>query len=66
MHAAHDSLSLRQYGPSHGSHAHGNFQVLLGLEGTLELDAQGCGRLGGRGRHTGNTAVPQQPTVVAR
>ncbi|HCX81395.1 MAG: AraC family transcriptional regulator [Curvibacter sp. RIFCSPHIGHO2_12_FULL_63_18] len=41
MHAAHDSLSLRRYGPSPGSHAHDHFQVLLGLEGTLELEVDG-------------------------
>ena len=44
MHAAHGSLSLRQYGPSPGSHAHAHFQVLLGLEGTLELEVQGRGQ----------------------
>jgi AraC-like DNA-binding protein len=43
MHSAHGSLSLRQYGTSPGSHAHDHFQVLLGLEGTLELEVQGCG-----------------------
>lgn len=44
MHAAHGSLSLRQYGPSPGSHTHDHFQVLLGLEGTLELEVQGRGQ----------------------
>ena len=44
MHAAHGSLSLRQYGPSPGSHAHDHFQVLLGLDGTLELEVQGRGQ----------------------
>jgi AraC-like DNA-binding protein len=43
MRAAHGSLSLRQYGASPGSHAHTHFQVLLGLEGTLELEVQGRG-----------------------
>lgn len=43
MHAAHGSLSLRHYGASPGSHAHGHFQVLLGLEGALELEVQGRG-----------------------
>lgn len=38
------SLSLRQYGASHGSHAHEHFQVLLGLEGVLELEVQGRGQ----------------------
>lgn len=44
MHAAHGSLSLRQYGPSPGSHAHDHFQVLLGLDGTLELEVEGRGQ----------------------
>ena len=38
------SLSLRRYGASHGSHAHEHFQVLLGLDGVLELEVQGRGR----------------------
>ena len=38
------SLSLRRYGASHGSHAHDHFQVLLGLDGVLELEVQGRGR----------------------
>ena len=44
MHAAHGSLSLRQYGPSPGSHAHDHFQILLGLDGTLELEVDGRGQ----------------------
>lgn len=36
-------LSLRQYGPSPGSHAHAHFQILWGLEGCLELDIEGRG-----------------------
>lgn len=44
-HAMQASLSLRRYGASHGSHAHDHFQVLLGLEGALELEVQGRGRL---------------------
>jgi AraC-like DNA-binding protein len=44
MHAPQASLSLRHYGASHGSHAHAHFQVLLGLEGVLELEVQGRGR----------------------
>ncbi len=43
------SLSLRQYGASHGSHAHEHFQVLLGLDGVLELEVQGRGRRIGAG-----------------
>lgn len=38
------SLSLRHYGPSHSSHAHEHFQVLLSLDGVLELEVQGRGR----------------------
>ncbi|MDP1956409.1 MAG: AraC family transcriptional regulator [Polaromonas sp.] len=37
-------LSLRHYGASHGSHAHAHFQVLLGLDGVLELEVQGRGQ----------------------
>ncbi len=44
MRPALGSLSMRQYGPSPGSHAHDHFQVLLGVEGTLELEVQGHGR----------------------
>ena len=38
-----DALTLRRYGPSPGSHSHDHFQVLLGLEGTLELEIEGRG-----------------------
>lgn len=38
------SLTLRHYGPSAGSHAHDHFQVLLGVEGVLELEVRGQGR----------------------
>lgn len=44
------SLSLRHYGASHGSHAHAHFQVLLGLDGVLELEVQGCGQRIGAGQ----------------
>jgi AraC-like DNA-binding protein len=44
MNAPQASLSLRHYGASHGSHAHGHFQVLLGLDGVLELEVQGRSR----------------------
>jgi AraC-like DNA-binding protein len=44
MNAPQGPLSLRHYGASHGSHAHGHFQVLLGLDGVLELEVQGRGR----------------------
>jgi AraC-like DNA-binding protein len=36
-------LSLRDYGPSRGSHAHDHFQVLIGLEGVLDLEVEGRG-----------------------
>jgi AraC-like DNA-binding protein len=49
MQSAHGSLSLRQYGNSPGSHTHGHFQVLLGVEGTLEIEVQGRGRRIGSG-----------------
>jgi AraC-like DNA-binding protein len=44
MAAARDSLSLRIYGASHGSHAHDHFQALVGVEGVLELEVEGRGR----------------------
>lgn len=50
MSAPQGSLSLRQYGASPGSHAHPHFQVLLGLDGVLELDIQGRGQRIGAGQ----------------
>lgn len=44
MPAAHDHLSVRDYGASHGSHDHGHFQILFGLQGVLELEVAGRGR----------------------
>jgi AraC-like DNA-binding protein len=42
-----DCIAVRQYDASHGSHAHHHFQILLGLEGALELEIEGQGlRLG--------------------
>jgi AraC-like DNA-binding protein len=42
-----ERLAVRDYGPSHGSHAHGHFQILVGLEGSLDLEIEGRGlRLG--------------------
>jgi AraC-like DNA-binding protein len=38
------ALSVRHYGASPGSHAHAHFQILIGLEGTLELEVQGRGQ----------------------
>jgi AraC-like DNA-binding protein len=42
-------LSLRHYGASRGSHAHDHFQVLIGLDGVLELEVEGRGRRIGAG-----------------
>ena len=39
--SAHGILSVRHYGPSPGSHAHSHFQVLLGVQGALELEVAG-------------------------
>ena len=39
-----NGLSVRQYGASHGSHHHDHFQILVGLEGELELEVAGRGR----------------------
>ncbi len=49
MGAARDHLSLRRYGASPGSHAHDHFQVLVGVEGVLELEVEGSGRRIGPG-----------------
>ncbi|MCW5651741.1 MAG: helix-turn-helix domain-containing protein [Ramlibacter sp.] len=45
----HSDLSLRHYDRAHGSHSHEHFQILLGLEGVLELEVAGCGRRIGAG-----------------
>ncbi|SEF32963.1 AraC family transcriptional regulator [Variovorax sp. NFACC27] len=37
------TLALRDYGHSHGSHAHEHFQVLIGLDGVLEIEVEGRG-----------------------
>jgi AraC-like DNA-binding protein/mannose-6-phosphate isomerase-like protein (cupin superfamily) len=42
--------SIRTYGPSPGSHAHDHFQVLWGLEGSLELEVEGKGARVGAGQ----------------
>jgi AraC-like DNA-binding protein len=44
MHTAHDHLSVRHYGASHGSHDHDHFQILIGLGGVLELEVAGRGQ----------------------
>lgn len=44
MGSAHDRLSVRDYGASHGSHDHDHFQILVGLSGVLELEVAGHGR----------------------
>jgi len=38
------SITLRRYGPSRGSHAHGHAQVLWTLDGALELELNGRGQ----------------------
>jgi AraC-like DNA-binding protein len=43
------SLSLRRYGASPGSHAHEHFQVLVGLDGVLDLEVEGRGQRIGEG-----------------
>jgi AraC-like DNA-binding protein len=49
MPVARDLLSVRDYGASHGSHDHDHFQILVGLDGVLELEVDGCGRRVGQG-----------------
>jgi AraC-like DNA-binding protein len=49
MSAAHDRLSVRDYGASHGSHDHEHFQILIGLSGELELEVNGRGQRIGTG-----------------
>ncbi|KLN54896.1 helix-turn-helix transcriptional regulator [Variovorax paradoxus] len=44
------TLSLRNYGASRGSHAHDHFQVLIGLEGVLEIEVEGRGAGVGAGQ----------------
>ncbi len=41
MPRARDVLSLRAYGASPGSHAHDHHQLLVGLDGVLELEVEG-------------------------
>lgn len=41
MAGARGSLSLRAYGAAHGSHAHAHHQLLVGVEGVLELEVEG-------------------------
>lgn len=50
MTGARDALSVRDYSASPGSHAHdAHFQILLGLEGVLELEVEGRGQRIGAG-----------------
>ena len=44
-----NTLSVRTYNASHGRHTHDHFQVLVGLEGVLELEVQGRGQRIGLG-----------------
>lgn len=47
-----EQLCLRDYGTSPGSHSHAHFQVLVGLQGVLELEVEGQGRRLGAGDAT--------------
>ncbi|WP_285413167.1 AraC family transcriptional regulator [Variovorax sp. efr-133-TYG-130] len=49
-HQPRHELALRDYGHSHGSHAHDHFQVLIGLDGVLEIEVEGRGRDIGAGQ----------------
>jgi AraC-like DNA-binding protein len=49
MAAARDSLTLRVYGATHGSHSHEHHQMLVGLEGVLDLEVEGRGQRIGAG-----------------
>lgn len=49
MAGAGEGLSLRRYGAAPGSHAHEHFQVLVGLQGVLDLEVEGRGRRIGPG-----------------
>lgn len=44
MSLARSQLSVREYGASHSSHSHDHFQVLVGLDGLLELEVEGRGQ----------------------
>lgn len=50
MSPAQGSLSVRRYGPAPGSHAHDHAQVLVGLDGALDLEVEGRGRRIGAGQ----------------
>lgn len=43
MDAPAQALSLRHYGASPGSHSHDHFQILLGVDGVLDLEIAGRG-----------------------
>ncbi|MBX3608256.1 MAG: helix-turn-helix domain-containing protein [Hydrogenophaga sp.] len=47
--SGHDHIGVRAYGASPGSHAHDHFQILIGLEGVLELEVAGHGQRIGPG-----------------
>jgi AraC-like DNA-binding protein len=42
-------LTLRKYGAGHGSHAHDHVQVLVGLDGVLDIEIAGRGQRVGAG-----------------
>lgn len=44
MNLARGQLSVREYGASHASHSHDHFQILVGLDGLLELEVEGRGQ----------------------
>lgn len=44
MSGARDTLSVRDYGASRGSHDHTHFQILIGLHGVLDIEVAGRGR----------------------
>lgn len=44
MAVARGQLSVREYGASHASHSHDHFQVLVGLDGLLDLEVEGRGQ----------------------
>jgi AraC-like DNA-binding protein len=73
MVAAGESLTLRRYDASPGSHAHDHFQALVGLDGVLDLEVEGRGRRIGPGdaflvapghRHDFESAVGSQCLVL--
>lgn len=50
------TLALRDYGNTRGSHAHDHFQVLIGIDGRLEIEVEGRG--GGLGTGEAQVVAP--------